>query len=90
MSENIETLLSTYAKCYKAYFEEGYRDDVYDALGEAGKAIVDAYKELKRELGEALGHSNCYCPRCKAAYRDLDPDLIFAEGGAGKESPNEL
>ena len=88
MTENIETLLTTYARCYKAYFEEGYRDS--DALGEAGKAIVDAYKELKRELGEALGHSNCYCPRCKAAYMDLDPDLIFAEGGASKESSNEL
>ena len=39
----IEGLLSTYARCLKAYFEEGCHDEVYEAQGKAGSAIVAAF-----------------------------------------------
>ena len=54
MSETltIEGLLTDYARCLKAYFEEGCHDEVYENQGKAGNAIVAHATTLVNRIAE--------------------------------------
>ena len=65
MSETltIEGLLTDYARCLKAYFEEGCHDEVYENQGKAGNAIVAHATTLVNRIAELEAMLDCRAGR---------------------------